>query len=148
MTFSEVFIRLYEKKLIYRGKYIINWCPRCQTALADEEAPHHDLKGNLYFLKYPYKDSPKEFVIVATTRPETMLGDTAVAVNPKDKRYKKVIGKKLILPLMNREIEIIADTMVDTKFGPGAVKDILVDKIIDRCSSIEQSNRPALVVIQ
>jgi valyl-tRNA synthetase len=119
---KEVFIRLFEKKLIYQGHRIINWCPRCQTALSDEEAPHHDLKGNLYFLKYPYKDNPDEFVIVATTRPETMLGDTAVAVNPKDKRYKKVIGKKLILPLVNREIEIIADAMVDTKFGTGAVK--------------------------
>ena len=119
---KEVFIRLFEKGLIYQGHRIINWCPRCQTALADEEAPHHDLKGNLYYLKYPYKDNPDEFVIVATTRPETMLGDTAVAVNPKDKRYKKVVGKKLILPLVNREIEIIADAMVDTKFGTGAVK--------------------------
>ncbi|MFA5100500.1 MAG: class I tRNA ligase family protein, partial [Candidatus Omnitrophota bacterium] len=80
---KEVFIRLFEKGLIYQGHRIINWCPRCQTALADEEAPHHDLKGNLYYLKYPYKDNPDEFVIVATTRPETMLGDTAVAVNPK-----------------------------------------------------------------
>ena len=119
---KEVFVRLFEKGLVYQGHRIINWCPRCQTALADEEAPHHDLKGNLYYLKYPYKDTPDEFVIVATTRPETMLGDTAVAVNPKDKRYKKAVGKKLILPLVNREIEIIADDMVDMKFGTGAVK--------------------------
>ncbi len=118
----EVFVRLYEKGLIYRGSYIINWCPRCQTALSDEEAPHHELQGNLYYLKYPFKDDPDEFIVVATTRPETMLGDTAVAVNPKDKRYKKFIGKSLILPLMNREIKIIADNMVDMKFGTGAVK--------------------------
>ncbi len=118
----EVFVWLYEKGLIYRGSYIINWCPRCQTALSDEEAAHHELHGNLYYLKYPFKDNPEEFVVVATTRPETMLGDTAVAVNPKDKRYKKLIGKKLILPLVNREIEIIGDSVVDMKFGTGAVK--------------------------
>jgi valyl-tRNA synthetase len=118
----EVFVRLYEKGLIYQGDYIINWCPRCQTALSDEEAPHHELQGSLYYLKYPFKDNPDEFIVVATTRPETMLGDTAVAVNPKDKRYKKVIGKALILPLINREIKIIADSMVDMKFGTGAVK--------------------------
>ncbi|MFH1397936.1 MAG: valine--tRNA ligase [Candidatus Omnitrophota bacterium] len=118
----EVFVRLYEKGLIYQGNYIINWCPRCQTALSDEEAPHHELQGNLYYLRYPLKDYPQDFVVVATTRPETMLGDTAVAVNPKDKRYQKLIGKILILPLIKREIKIIADSMVDTKFGTGAVK--------------------------
>ncbi|MFA5118133.1 MAG: valine--tRNA ligase [Candidatus Omnitrophota bacterium] len=119
---KEVFVSLYEKGLIYQGDYIINWCPRCQTALSDEEAPHRQLQGNLYYLKYPLKDSPSDFVSVATTRPETMLGDTAVAVNPKDKRYKKLIGKKLILPLVNREIEIIGDEIVDAQFGTGAVK--------------------------
>ncbi|MDP2905468.1 MAG: valine--tRNA ligase [Candidatus Omnitrophota bacterium] len=119
---TEVFVRLYESGLIYRGSYIINWCPRCQTALSDEEAPHRDLQGNLYYLKYPLKDNPDEFVVVATTRPETMLGDTAVAVNPKDKRYKKLVGKTLILPLVDREIKIIADSMVDSEFGTGAVK--------------------------
>jgi valyl-tRNA synthetase len=132
----EVFIRLYEKSLVYRGSYIINWCPRCQTALSDEEAPHRELQGNLYYLRYPLKQglspsghsagNPKgtvpEHIVVATTRPETMLGDTAVAVNPKDKRYKKLVGKTLILPLINREIKIIADSMVDMKFGTGAVK--------------------------
>jgi len=118
----EVFVSLYEKGLIYQGSYIINWCPRCQTALSDEEAPHRDLQGNLYYLKYPIKDNNNEFIVVATTRPETMLGDTAVAVNPKDKRYKKFIGKILILPLVNREIKVIADSMVDMKFGTGAVK--------------------------
>jgi len=135
---KEVFIRLYEKKLIYRGDYIINWCPRCQTALSDEEAPHHDLEGKLYYIKYPLKEAPKkkrarvkkakggfsfdDGLVVATTRPETMLGDTAVAVNPKDTRYKHLIGATLILPLMEREIKIIADPMVDKAFGTGAVK--------------------------
>jgi len=119
---KEVFIALWNKKLIYQGDKVINWCPRCQTALSDEEAPRHELKGHLYYFKYPFKDNPKESIVVATTRPETMLGDTAVAVNPKDKRYKKFIGKTLILPLLNREIKIIADSMVDMKFGTGAVK--------------------------
>jgi len=118
----EVFVRLYAKGFIYQGNYIINWCPRCQTALSDEEAPHRELQGNLYYLRYPFKDNPDDFVVVATTRPETMLGDTAVAVNPKDKRFKKFVGKTLILPLINREIKIIADSIVDMKFGTGAVK--------------------------
>jgi valyl-tRNA synthetase len=117
----EVFIRLYEKGLIYRGNYIINWCPRCQTALSDEEAPHEDMQGFLWHIKYPIKDS-KDFLTVATTRPETMLGDTAVAVHPEDKRYKNLIGKTVILPLMEREIKIIADDLVDPEFGTGAVK--------------------------
>ena len=126
---TEVFVNLYEKGLIYQGNYIINWCPRCQTALSDEEAPHHELDGSLYYLKYPLKqgESAEEgavptYIIVATTRPETMLGDTAIAVNPKDKRYKKFIGKSLILPLLNREIKVIADAAVDMEFGTGAVK--------------------------
>jgi len=119
---SEVFVRLYEKKLIYQGNYIINWCPRCQTALSDEEANHAELQGHLYYLKYPLKDNKSEFITVATTRPETMLGDTAVAVNSKDKRYKKYIGKTLILPLVNRQIKVIADNVVDMEFGTGAVK--------------------------
>ncbi|MBU1042936.1 MAG: valine--tRNA ligase [Candidatus Omnitrophica bacterium] len=117
----EVFIRLYDKGLIYRGNRIINWCPRCQTALSDEEAPHQDMDGHLYHIKYPIKDSA-EFLVVATTRPETMLGDTAVAVHPNDKRYKDLIGKIVILPLIQREIKIIADDFVDPAFGTGAVK--------------------------
>jgi len=122
----EAFVSLYKKGLIYQGDYIINWCPRCQTALSDEEAPHHELQGNLYYLRYPFKEqSPAgigSYILVATTRPETMLADTAVAVNPKDKRYKKFIGETLILPLVNRKIKIIADSLVDMKFGSGAVK--------------------------
>ncbi|MBL7070953.1 MAG: valine--tRNA ligase [Candidatus Omnitrophica bacterium] len=119
---TDVFVRLHGKGLIYQGNYIINWCPRCHTALSDEEAPRKELQGSLYYFKYPFKDDAKKYVMVATTRPETMLGDTAVAVNPKDKRYKKYIGQTLILPLINREIKIIADDMVDKKFGTGAVK--------------------------
>ena len=118
---QEVFIRLYEKELIYKGKYIINWCPRCSTALSDEEVEHKETHGHLWYFKYPLKNT-KEFITVATTRPETMLGDTAVAVNPNDKRFKSLIGKTVILPLMNREIKIIADEVVDTEFGTGCVK--------------------------
>jgi len=118
---NEVFVRLYEKGLIYKGKYIINWCPRCATALSDEEVEHKESTGHLWHFMYPYKDR-QGAVVVATTRPETMLGDTAVAVNPKDKRYKGLIGKSLILPLMNREIHVIADEFVDPEFGTGAVK--------------------------
>ncbi|MFA5500735.1 MAG: valine--tRNA ligase, partial [Candidatus Omnitrophota bacterium] len=117
----EVFVRLYEKGLIYRGNYIINWCPRCQTALSDEESQHKDVEGMLYHIKYPIKDS-KEYVVVATTRPETMLGDVAVAVNPKDKRYKGLKDKTLLLPILNRELKIIFDPLVDMKFGTGALK--------------------------
>lgn len=119
---KEVFVELYKRGLIYQGNYIINWCPRCETALSDEEAEHKDHNGNLWHIKYPFKDNPEEFVIVATTRPETMLGDTAVAVNPADERYTHLIGKILILPLVNREIRIIADDFVDSSFGTGAVK--------------------------
>ncbi|MFA5793654.1 MAG: valine--tRNA ligase [Candidatus Brocadiia bacterium] len=118
---TEVFVRLYEKGLIYRGDYIINWCPRCQTALSDEEVEHQDIEGGLYWIKYPIADSP-EFITVATTRPETILGDTAVAVHPSDKRYKGLVGKTVLLPIVNRRIPIIADPMVSQEFGSGAVK--------------------------
>lgn len=116
-----VFIKLYEKGLIYRGNYIINWCPRCETALADDEVEHEEHGGNLWHIKYPVKDSD-EYVIVATTRPETMLGDTAVAVHPDDERFKHLIGKTLILPLAEREIPIIPDSYVNPEFGTGCVK--------------------------
>ncbi|MCK5655646.1 MAG: valine--tRNA ligase [Candidatus Aureabacteria bacterium] len=117
----KVFVDLYKKGLVYKGRYIINWCPRCETALSDEEAEHEMHKGNLWYIRYPVKDT-KEYITVATTRPETMLGDTAVAVNPKDKRFKKYIGKTLVLPLADREIPVIADDFVDPEFGTGAVK--------------------------
>jgi valyl-tRNA synthetase len=118
---SEVFVRLYDKSLIYRGRYIINWCPRCQTALSDEEAEHKETSSHLWHIKYPIYHS-KKFIAVATTRPETMLGDVAVAVHPEDRRYKKLIGKTAWLPILHRKIPIIADPAVDPKFGTGAVK--------------------------
>jgi valyl-tRNA synthetase len=117
----ETFVRLYQKGLVYRGKYIINWCPRCRTALSDEEVEHQELGGNLWYIKYPIKDS-RDFITVATTRPETMLGDTAVAVSPKDKRYLELQKQKIILPILNREIPVIADHFVDPEFGTGIVK--------------------------
>ena len=118
---KEIFVRLYEKNLIYKGKYIVNWCPRCSTALSDEEVEHKETHGHLWYFKYPLK-SGKGHVTVATTRPETMLGDTAVAVHPRDKRYKKYINTTVILPLMNREIPVVADEFVDPEFGTGCVK--------------------------
>ncbi|HOK46902.1 MAG TPA: valine--tRNA ligase, partial [Bryobacteraceae bacterium] len=117
----EVFVRLYEKGLIYRGEYMVNWCPRCHTALSDLEVTHDPVPGNLWHIRYPVKGENR-FLVVATTRPETMLGDTAVAVNPKDERYKDLHGKSVILPLMNREIPIIADEVADPQFGTGVVK--------------------------
>jgi valyl-tRNA synthetase len=117
----EAFVRYYEEGLIYRGNRIVNWCPRCHTAISDLEVKHQDQKSSLWYIKYPRVDG-QGFVVVATTRPETMLGDTAVAVNPDDARYKDVVGKKLILPLANREIPIIADELVLADFGTGAVK--------------------------
>ena len=117
----EVFIRLYREGQIYRSHYIINWCPRCQTALSDLEVEYHEMLGKLYHLKYPFREGDR-FTIVATTRPETMLGDTAVAVNPDDGRYQEAIGKKVILPVVDREIPIIADPYVDIEFGTGALK--------------------------
>lgn len=118
----KVFVTLFQEGLIYRSHYVINWCPRCQTALADIEVEQKEEKAKLYFIKYPLKDSSAEYIVVATTRPETMLGDTAIAVNPKDQRYKKYIGKIAILPLLGRELPIVADEYVDPEFGTGAVK--------------------------
>ena len=118
----EAFLRLYREGLIYRGRYMINWCPRCQTAISDLEVVHNERTGNLWFIRYPVAASPQEYLVVATTRPETMLGDTAVAVHPKDERYRHLVGRKVMLPLMNREIPIIADTYVEREFGTGVVK--------------------------
>src|SRR5271156_6598460 len=117
----EVFVRLFEKGLIYRGEYMVNWCPRCLTAISDLEVVHNERTGSLWYIRYPVAGT-KKHVVVATTRPETMLGDAAVAVHPDDERYQHLIGKKVLLPLANREIPIIADSSVDREFGTGAVK--------------------------
>ncbi|MBI3315454.1 MAG: valine--tRNA ligase, partial [Candidatus Omnitrophica bacterium] len=117
----EVFVRLYEKGLVYRGKYIINWCPRCQTALSDEEAQHKEVPGHLYYLKYAVENS-SEHITIATTRPETLLGDTAIGFHPHDDRYRHLVGKTAILPILNRRLKIIQDETIDPKFGTGALK--------------------------
>ncbi len=117
----KVFVQLYQEGLIYRGNYIINWCHRCHTALADLEVEHEEIEGNLYYIRYPFENG-NDAVVVATTRPETMLGDTAVAVNPDDSRYHKTVSQKVILPLMDRPIPIIKDKYVDMTFGTGALK--------------------------
>ena len=118
----EVFVSLYEKDLIYKGKRIINWCPVSHTALSDEEVIYQEKNGHLWYFKYPVKNEKDRYLVIATTRPETMLGDTAVAVNPKDERYADLIGKTIMLPLANREIPIVEDSYVDMEFGTGAVK--------------------------
>jgi len=117
----EVFVSLYEKGLIYRGNRIINWCPKCRTALSDAEVEYEEQAGHFWHIRYPIKDSDG-YVIIATTRPETLLGDTAVAVSPDDERYAELVGKTLILPLVGREIPVIADEYVDKEFGTGCVK--------------------------
>ncbi len=123
LAVREVFVRLYEEGLIYRGERLINWCPRCLTALSDIEVEHEDIKGTLYHIRYTLTDDPKTFLTVATTRPETLLGDTAVAVHPEDHRYQHLIGQRVNLPLTTRTIPIVADhILVDREFGTGAVK--------------------------
>ncbi len=118
----EVFVRLHEKGLIYRGERIINWCPCCGTSISDAEVEYEEKDGHFWHIRYPVKDQPGEYIEIATTRPETMLGDTAVAVHPDDERYAALVGKTLILPLVNREIPVITDTYVEKDFGTGAVK--------------------------
>jgi valyl-tRNA synthetase len=121
----EAFLRLYREGLIYRGRYMVNWCPRCQTAISDLEVVHNERVGNLWFIRYPVVGAAadaRNFLVVATTRPETMLGDAAVAVHPEDERYRHLVGGRVRLPLMNREIPIIADSYVDREFGTGVVK--------------------------
>ena len=118
---KEVFVRLYNKGLIYRGERIINWCPHCLTSISDAEVEYEDQAGHFWHIKYPFKDG-SGYLEFATTRPETMLGDTAVAVNPNDERYKDIIGKTLIIPLVNREIPVVADEYVEMDFGTGVVK--------------------------
>jgi valyl-tRNA synthetase len=119
---KDTFVQLFEKGLIYKGKYMINWCPRCCTALADDEVEHEEHEGNLWYIKYPFRDAPHLYLVVATTRPETMLGDVAVAVNPKDERYKEMVGEILTLPMVGRELAVITDDFIDPTFGTGAVK--------------------------
>ncbi|HEY2014157.1 MAG TPA: valine--tRNA ligase, partial [Bryobacteraceae bacterium] len=118
----EVFVRLYEKGLIYRGEYMINWCPSCHTALSDLEVAHADVQGHLWHIRYPVNGLPGRYVTVATTRPETMLGDTAIAINPKDERYFDLHGRTVQLPLMDREIPVVLDDLADPAFGTGVVK--------------------------
>ena len=118
---EEVFINLYNKGYIYKGSRIINWCPKCKTSLSDAEVEHEDQDGNFWHIKYPIAGTDR-FLEIATTRPETLLGDTAIAVHPDDERYKDIVGKMAILPLVNREIPIVADYYVDKEFGTGAVK--------------------------
>ncbi|MDD5070281.1 MAG: valine--tRNA ligase, partial [Candidatus Omnitrophica bacterium] len=122
---KEVFVHLYDKGLIYRGNYIINWCPRCKTALSDEEAAHREIDGFLYYIKYPVqknKSSDKDFVVVATTRPETMLGDTGLAINPNDQKNSWLKDATVVLPIMNRTLKVVVDEAIDPEFGTGIVK--------------------------
>jgi len=118
----EAFVRLYDEGLIYRGHRVIHWCPRCQTSLSDEEAEHRDEDGRLYHIRYPFTDDPGRGITVATTRPETLLGDVAIVVHPDDPRYRAAIGRTVMLPLVDRPIPVIADDAVDPGFGSGAVK--------------------------
>ncbi|MCR4284199.1 MAG: valine--tRNA ligase [Parcubacteria group bacterium] len=143
---EKAFLEYYNKGLIYQGERVINWCKRCQTSLSDLELEYEEEKGVLYYINYPLKDDTSKFITVATTRPETMLGDTAVAVSPKDDRYKDLIGKMLILPIADREIPIIADIAIDKEFGTGAVKVTPSHSIID--SEIgDRHNLPKLKII-
>ena len=119
---EEVFVRLYNKGYIYKGKRIINWCPVCKTSISDAEVEHEDQKGHFWHIKYPVAGEENRYVEIATTRPETMFGDTAVAVHPSDERYHDLIGRKLILPVVNKEIPVVADEYVDMEFGTGCVK--------------------------
>ena len=118
----EVFVSLYQKGLIYRGKYIINWCPRCLTALSNEEVEKEEVEGKLWHVRYPIEGRPGEFLSIATTRPETILGDTAIAVHPDDPRYRELVGRQAVVPLVDRPVPIVADEAVDRSFGTGAVK--------------------------
>ena len=122
LAVREAFVRLWEEGLLYRAERLINWCPRCKTALADIEVVHEEVEGHLWHIRYPFVDSPSEGLTVATTRPETMLGDTAVAVHPEDERYQGVIGRRITLPIVGREIPVIGDLFVDPAFGTGALK--------------------------
>src|SRR5919106_1272628 len=122
LAVREAFVRLWEDSLLYRAERLINWCPRCKTALADIEVVHEEAEGNLWHIRYPLVDDSSQALVVATTRPETMLGDTAVAVHPDDERYKSLIGQRIRLPITGRIVPLIADPLVDREFGSGALK--------------------------
>jgi valyl-tRNA synthetase len=140
------FVSLYNKGLIYRGERIINWCPRCSTALSDLEVDHREMQSHLYYVRYRLEEGKEQYITVATTRPETILGDTAVAVNPKDKRYSKLLGKKAILPVIGRVIPIIADEAVDPSFGTGAVKITPAHDPVD-FEVAQRQNLPAINIL-
>ncbi|MDP8234071.1 MAG: valine--tRNA ligase [Candidatus Saelkia tenebricola] len=142
----EAFIKLYNKGVIYKGNYIINWCPRCRTALSDEEVEHEEQEGFLYYLKYPVINAEGKFVTVATTRPETMLGDVAVAVHPNDERYEFLKGKKILLPLINRELQIVRDDAVDLEFGTGAVKITPAHDVADFEIALRHNLKPVVIM--
>ena len=151
----EQFINLYNKGLIYKGTRKINWCPSCHTSISDAEVEFEEESSHLWHIRYKIKDEDK-YVIIATTRPETMLGDTAVAVHPEDERYKDIIGKKCILPIMNKEIPIIADDFVEKEFGTGCVnvtplgtqhlKHLKLERVVERITNYFNENRRELVV--
>jgi valyl-tRNA synthetase len=143
---KKVFVTLYKEGLIYRDTMLVNWCPRCETAVSDLEVKHKDRDGKLWHFMYPVKGEKNKFIRLATTRPETMLGDTAVAVHPDDERYKNLVGKTVILPIVNREIPIIADSFVDKEFGTGAVKVTPAHDPNDfQCA--QRNNLPVITVI-
>lgn len=143
---TRAFVELYNEDKIYRGTYMVNYCPSCKTVLSDLEVNHREIEGKLIYLKYPLKTDNSKFVIVATTRPETMLGDTAVAVNPNDVRYKEMIGKELILPLAERTIKIVADEDVSMEFGTGAVKVTPAHDPVDYAIGIKHSLEKRIVI--
>ncbi len=145
-TVTEVFVRLYDEGLIYRGQYIVNWCPRHRTVISDLEVLHQEHSGKLYEIKYPVVGSPGEFVVIATTRLETMLGDVAVAVNPADERYQRLHGRKVVLPLMNREIPIILDELADPELGTGAVKVTPAHDANDFAAGLRHKLTPVVVM--
>ena len=141
----EAFVRLYKKGLIYQGNYIVNWCPHCHTTISDIEVEHVENEGKIYYFRYPIEGT-EEYIQIATTRPETMFGDTAVAVHPDDERYKHLIGKNVILPVVERRIPIIADEYVEREFGTGAVK-ITPSHDVNDFEMGQRHHLPEIVVI-
>ena len=152
----EQFVNLYNKKLIYKGKRMVNWCTSCNTSISDAEVEYHEEASHLWHIRYKISGTQDEYVVVATTRPETMLGDTAVAVHPEDERYKDIVGKTCILPIMNKEIPIIADSFVEKDFGTGCVnvtpfgtqilKHLKLKRFVELITNYFNENRRELVV--